>query len=80
MVLKYHPSKSKAKGAENELNEIGEAYDILSSLESNWPPYDQFEEEGLKGLWVEVMSGEAMAFQMGLTGQRTWIAAQITLP
>ena len=58
MALKYQPDKNKAKGAEDEFKEIGEAHYILSSLESNWPPYDQFGGECLKGEWAEVITAQ----------------------
>jgi molecular chaperone DnaJ len=46
LALKYHPDKSKEKGAEEKFKEISEAYAILSD-EKKRKQYDMFGHEGI---------------------------------
>lgn len=47
LALKYHPDKSKEKGAEEKFKELAEAYEVLSDKRKR-EIYDQVGEEGLK--------------------------------
>ena len=49
MALKYHPDKNKSAGAEEKFKEIAEAYEVLSDPKKR-QVYDQYGEEGLKGV------------------------------
>ena len=49
MALKYHPDKNKAPGSEEKFKEIAEAYEVLSDKRKR-EVYDQYGEEGLKGI------------------------------
>jgi len=49
MALKYHPDKNKLPGAEERFKEVAEAYEVLSDKRKR-EIYDQYGEEGLKGM------------------------------
>ena len=49
MALKFHPDKNKTPGAEEKFKEIAEAYEVLSDPKKR-QVFDQYGEEGLKGI------------------------------
>jgi len=49
MALRYHPDKNKAANAEEKFKEIAEAYEVLSDPKKR-QVFDQYGEEGLKGM------------------------------
>ncbi|KAF2899468.1 hypothetical protein ILUMI_06711 [Ignelater luminosus] len=49
LALKYHPDKNKTSGAEEKFKEVAEAYEVLSD-KTKRDIYDQYGEEGLKGI------------------------------
>ena len=51
MALKFHPDKNKTPGAEEKFKEIAEAYEVLSDPKKR-QVFDQYGEEGLKGIIV----------------------------
>lgn len=57
LALKYHPDKNPGdKQAEAKFKEVSEAYDVLSDDEKK-KIYDQYGEEGLKGMGPEGAAG-----------------------
>lgn len=52
MALKFHPDKNKTPGAEEKFKEIAEAYEVLSDPKKR-QVFDQYGEEGLKGINLE---------------------------
>ena len=54
MALKFHPDKNKTPGAEEKFKEIAEAYEVLSDPKKR-QVFDQYGEEGLKGINFEFM-------------------------
>ena len=51
MALKFHPDKNKTPGAEEKFKEIAEAYEVLSDPKKR-QVFDQYGEEGLKGIYI----------------------------